>query len=304
MNKIKKTQWMLALFFIGLASIPLNGQTTLLSYNVKHGFEGDSLTINRFRNWITQQVKPDVILYQEMNGFTKAKLRSLAKSYGHNYIAILNKESGLSPTHPLAITANRPIEQIEYKIEDMWHGYLLAKVNNLYIMVTHMAPFTLENRQKDVSTILKRIEKLPSESQILVAGDFNALARSDSARYGEKLLKSMMKLEGRLEPKSGTEIVKYRTIYRNNLNDGKLDYSVTDAMIAGGLYDAFHEINKSFKHTAPIKSNFTKNSTPRRIDYIWINKALLPKISSIDIVQNEYTENISDHYPLLMQIKK
>ncbi|MVZ62496.1 endonuclease/exonuclease/phosphatase family protein [Sphingobacterium humi] len=276
----------------------------ILSYNVMHGFEGDSSIMNRYKTWIQQEVKPDIILYQEMNGFSKEKLASFAASYGHPYTAILNTESGLNPTHPLAISSKFPIKDVEFKIDDMWHGYLMAKVANLHIMVTHMAPFTVKDRQRDVQTILKRIHQLPGKANILVAGDFNALARSDADHYGPTLLKSLQKLEGRLEPKSGTAIVKYRTIYRNNLTDGQIDYTVTDAMLAGGLKDTFREKNKNFKHSAPIKANMTKKSTPRRIDYIWTNETLLKKVKSIDIIHDDYTEAISDHYPVLIKISK
>lgn len=275
---------------------------TVLDYNSMHGFTADSSSRTKFISWVKQQA-PDVAMYQEMIDFPKAEVAAFAKQYGHAFIAVMSKETGYDVTHPIVITSKYPMEEVEMKNDGMWHGYVCVKIKGVYCIATHLAPFTLKDRQKDVETVLDRVRSLPKNAMVLVGGDFNSLARFDSAQYGDKLLQSMLKLEGRLEPKSGTPIVKNRTIYRNNLNNGQIDYSVTDKMMEAGFVDAYFQLHKTFKNSVPVKSQMKKNSILRRTDYVWLNKNLSGKLAVADIIQDSATDVISDHYPILVKFK-
>lgn len=301
MEKLYKLAVCVFLFSTGIGCLQGQGVRKVLSYNVMHGFGGDTSTMTKYVEWVSQKA-PDVVLYQEMNGFTKQKLKDLASRYGHANSVILNQESGHDATHPLAITSKYPIEHVEMYLDSMWHGYIYAKVQDVHFFVTHMAPFTLKDRRRDIARILKHAQLLPAHAHVVIAGDFNAFARSDAQEYDDELLASMQKIERRLEPKSGTPIVKNRIIYRNNLNNGAFDYSITDAVLNAGFKDVLREKNGVFKNSVPVKSNLKKNSKLRRIDYIWASEQLLQKVKSIDIVQDEYTDVLSDHYPILMTL--
>ncbi len=269
----------------------------VLSYNSMHGFTTDSTSKIKYLDWV-KQLSPDVILYQELIGYTIADLQQFASQYGHQYFDIISREGGYDVTHPLAITSRFPLNEVKKVNDGMWHSLLHAKIKGIHFIVTHLAPFTVEDRRQDVEVILSTINSLPKGAPVMVAGDFNSFAKFDSTNYSEELLKSMSRLEGRLEPKSGTPIVKNRTIYRNNLDNGKLDYTVTDKMAAAGFVDAYHHLYKSFKHSVPVKSNITKKSFLRRIDYMWVNPVLAKSLTEADIIQDEVTDVISDHYPL------
>ncbi len=273
----------------------------ILNYNVKHGFEGDSAITAQFIQWI-KNVNPDVALYQEMNGYTRMMLKDLAKKYGHQYTVIMNQEAGHDVTHPLAITSRYPIKNTEMFLDSMWHGYMYAQVQGIDLFVTHLAPFTLKDRQKDLHRILDHTKKLPKDAKIIVAGDFNSLSKVDSAMYDDVLLTSMRKIEGRLEPKSGTAIVKNRIIYRNNLDNGNIDYSVTNMMVKAGFIDSYYFLNKNFKNSVPAKSYQKKSSKLRRIDFMWVNPKLSELLITADIIHDKYTDYISDHYPILISI--
>lgn len=271
---------------IGICTLTgLYGQDKLniLSYNVMHGFEGDAARMSRYVEWLSTGISPDIVLYQEMNGFTQQKLKGLAVRYGHEHVVILNNESGHDATHPLAITSKYKIDQVEMYLDSMWHGYIYAQIQGIHFFVTHMAPFTLKDRQRDIARIVAHAQRLPLHSDIVIAGDFNAFSQSDDAEYDETLLASMRRIEGRLEPKSGTPIVKNRTIYRNNLNHGEFDYSVTNTVLNAGFKDAFREKNGKFKNSVPVKANLKKNSKLRRIDYIWTSEELLKRVEKVDI---------------------
>ncbi|GAB1463302.1 endonuclease/exonuclease/phosphatase family protein [Pedobacter sp.] len=274
----------------------------VLDYNSLHGFNGDSLIRAKYISWV-KTVAPDVVMYQEMIGFSKAELKTFAKKYGHSFSVIMSKETGYDVTHPIAITSKYPIDKVEMHNDKMWHGYVYAQIKNVHFIATHLAPFTLKDRQQDIELILNKIKAFPKNAEVLVGGDFNSFARFDSANYDEKLLNSMLRLEGRLEPKSGTPIVKNRTIYRNNLNNGAIDFSVTDKMIDAGFADAYFFLHKSFKNSVPVKSQMKKNSILRRVDYIWVNKPLAKKLVYADIIQDSITHFISDHYPTVATFK-
>ncbi|MFD1629869.1 endonuclease/exonuclease/phosphatase family protein [Pseudopedobacter beijingensis] len=302
---INRLSFLMLTFIMGLTSntFSQSREFQVLSYNIKHGFEGDSTTIAEYIKWINK-INPDIALYQEANGFNQKKMQELAKKYGHSYVVVMNQESGHEVTHPLAITSRYPINNTEMFLDSMWHGYIHARVQGIDLFVTHLAPFTLKDRQKDIQRIIEHTKKLPKASKILVAGDFNSLSRVDAAMYDDVLLTSMRKIEGRLEPKSGTPIVKNRIIYRNNLNNGQIDYSVTDMMLNAGFIDSYYELNKHFKNSVPAKSYQKKSSKLRRIDFVWVNSNLSNSLLKADIIHDKYTDFMSDHYPVLITLKK
>lgn len=276
------------------------GSLKFLNYNALHGFNDDDDLKEMYVKWV-KKIDPDIIAYQEMNGYNQNKLGNLAESYGHPYAVIMNEEFGLPVTHPIAITSKYPILDVRRVIDNMWHGYVYANIEGVHLFVTHLAPFTLNDRRKDIKKIVAQANLLPQNEKILIAGDFNAVSPVDSTEYGEILLTSMKRIEGRLEPKSNTPIVRDRTIYRNNLNNGKIDYSVIQQVIDAGYKDAFYLKNKEFKNSVPTKGYWKPSSKPRRIDYIWLNEPLSDYLVTADILQDEVTANLSDHYPMLVE---
>jgi exodeoxyribonuclease-3 len=268
-----------------------------ISYNVLHGFNNDRALEQRYVDWIKKE-NPDVIAYQELNGFTQDSLERLAKRYGHPY-AILN--TGV--THPLGITSRYPIVMVQQVTTNMWHSYLYGNIKGIHFFVTHLSPFEVDIRRADIDRILAHTKLIPAKERIVIAGDFNALSAIDSANYGDALLTAMLKTDGKLQPKSGTAIVKFKTIHYNNLNNGQLDYTVTNKMLQAGFKDSYYLTNTHFKHSAPTKDHAAEHGRKIRIDYIWVNKAMAAHIKSADVVQNEETNQLSDHYPVYITWK-
>jgi exodeoxyribonuclease-3 len=287
------------LFFYVLCLTDLKAQVEpggmkVLSYNVLHGFNSDPALKTRYVKWVTK-IDPDVVAYQELNGFTQDSLEELAKRYGHMY-AVIN--TGV--THPIGLTSRYPIVMVQHVTTNMWHSYLYGVINGVHVFVTHLSPFEVKSRRADIDRILAHTKLLPATEKVVIAGDFNALAAADSAEYGERLAATMRKSEGRLEPKSGLPIVKGKTIYRNNLDKGHLDYTVTNKMLAAGFADAFYITNKKFKHSAPTDAYRSKDAIVRRIDYIWVNKPVASTVKTADILHDIETKQLSDHYPVLI----
>lgn len=301
---MSKASIILVIIFLHFCFVSLGqpNHLKLLNYNALHGFNGDDVLKAKYINWV-KEIAPDIVTYQEMNGYSQNDIGALAESYGHPYAVIMNQEFGLPVTHPIAITSKYPILNVKRVLDNMWHGYIYAYIHGLHLFVTHLAPFTLKDRQKDIDKILAQAKLLPQEGKILIAGDFNSLSPVDSLMYGNELLLSMKRIEGRKEPKSGTPILRYREIKRNNLNNGKIDYSVIERIIEEGYIDAFYQNNHKFKNSVPTKEYLKKGSKLRRIDYIWTNVELTKYITDVDIVQDEVTGFLSDHYPLMITFK-
>lgn len=292
----------ISFFLVFLWPLVINAQLNssimkFISYNVLHGFNGDSTLENKFIRWANIQ-DADIFAFQELNGFTHDKLEELAKKYGHLY-AVIN--TGV--THPIGITSRYPIVMVQHVTTNMWHSYLYGNINGIHVFVTHLSPFEVKSRRADIDRVLAHARLLPSNEKIIIAGDFNSLSAADSAQYDSSLLKSMLLSEGRLEPKSGLPIVKGKIIYRNNLDDGKIDYTVMNKMVQSGFIDAYHLNHKNFKHSAPSKSFETKNSKLRRIDFIWINPIVAKTVVASDIIHDDYTDNLSDHYPVMVEFQ-
>lgn len=268
-----------------------------VSYNVLHGFNRDSVLENKFVKWAIGQAA-DVFIFQELNGFNQDSLEELGKKYGHLY-AVIN--TGV--THPIGITSRYPIVMVQHVTTNMWHSYLYGNINGVHVFVTHLSPFEVKSRRADVDRILAHARLLPEQERIIIAGDFNALAAVDSLHYGQRLVASMLKSEGRLEPKSGLPIVKGKTIYRNNMDNNWIDYTVTGKMIDAGFKDAFYLTNNVFKHSVPGESHQGKDAILRRIDYIWVNSVVADAVQAADIIQDDTTKQLSDHYPVYINFK-
>jgi len=284
---------------------PVQGQRelfTLLNYNTKYGFEKDSALTAHYVNWV-KNLAPDVIAYQEMNGFSQNDIGALAKRYGHPYAVIMNREYGVPVTHPLAITSKYPILDVRRVMDNLWHGYLYSKINGIHFFITHLAPFTLDDRQKDIRKIVAQIKSIPKKEMVVLAGDFNALSPMDSLVYGKDLLSAMKRSEGKFVEKSGKPILRNRFVHRQNLNNGQLDYSVIQELIDSGFEDSFYLRNNTFKNSVPTEKYRKQNSFLRRIDYIWVNKRLSNRVKRSDILRDTLTELLSDHYPTILKLE-
>lgn len=267
---------------------PMNGETDyrnykpgsfkVLSYNVYQGFQHSPLIQDDFIGWV-KNVDPDLVAFQELDQFTQSSLEAFAAKYGHSY-AVLLKPDGV----PVALTSKFPIEHAEKIVENMHHGYLVAKIRDINVIVVHLSPFSYLKRQQEIRDILVRANQLPKGEQALILGDFNALAVTDSAVYDETYVNRMKDVEA-----SNSNII--------YLNNGKIDYSVTGAMKKAGYTDIMASLHPEFQYTIPTVKY--KSKYPLRIDYMWANALLLPKVKSIEIIRDDVTDRISDHYPVV-----
>lgn len=279
---MKKTFIILSMLvlFAGM-SYPQDKVKKIVSYNVLEGLQQDSINQQRFIEWITK-IDADVVAFQEMNKFTQKSLEDFARKYNHPY-AILSKLDG----YPVAISSKYPIVNVQKVVDNMWHAYIYANIDNIHFFVIHFSPHVRTKRLEEVKTILAHAGTLPSNEPILIMGDFNSVDKSDAAHYDEEMVKNMQERE-----KKQTHI--------RNLNNGNIDYTVMEQLAIHGFIDTFWLTNKEFKPSVTTP----KYGTPsRRIDFIWANKVATEKVLNGTIIHDEYTNIISDHYPVYIEME-
>lgn len=256
----------------------------ILSYNVLKGFQGDTANMTRYVTWVKAR-NPDIVFYQEMNGFTQKSLENFAQRYGHNY-AVLAKETGYS----VALTSRFPIINVQKVLDNMWHGYLYANIQGVSVMAVHLSPFVYQKRLSEVKQILAQASLLSKKAPVIIAGDFNSFQAQDSTSYSEKGLLSQIKRE-----KSNREI--------RTLNNGQYDYSVTGEMEKAGFRDAINIVSPKFNFSMPTKKYDAPYKSKIRIDYIWLSPSLAKKVAKAGILYDTETDVMSDHYPAWAQLK-
>ena len=261
----------------------------ILSYNVLYGLQEDSVNIDRYVS-LLNELKPDIVATEEMNGWTQTTLEELAGRYGHPY-ALQSKEDGF----PVALTSKTPLVNFRKVIENMWHSYIYAKVKGIHIFVIHFSPFNYQKRVEEVENIIAQTKELPADEPILIMGDFNSLSASDDAHYGKEMLDNMRDREK-------------KQAHIRNLNNGNFDYTVLGKLEEAGFKDSYKLFTDEFTASLPTfkdgKGNLKKSNTgiPNRIDFIWCNPTAAQRVTKSVILKNEATDIISDHYPVYLEI--
>lgn len=246
---------------------------TVLTYNILNGLEQRQDKKNQLVEWV-KKVNPDMIAFQELNHFTQASLEEFASRYGHSY-AVLLKEEG----SPVGLTSKYPILDVRKVKEGMHHGMIYAKVKDYHLVVTHLAPSikAFKKRQEEVRLVLGELSKVPKKEKVLVLGDFNSFSARDSSLYNS------------IPDPSGNGMMKF-------------DYEVTGAMEKAGFVDLLR-----LKHTTPVTSFPTKGyevknpNSQCRLDYVWASGTLSKKCQRADVLKDETTDVLSDHYPILVE---
>lgn len=256
----------------------------ILSYNVYEGFRNDTNRMATFQKWITEN-SPDVVAFQEFNGLSKAQLVAMAKAVGFPY-TVLQKRVGF----PLAIMSKHPITSVIKVTEGMQHGMLYAKIADYHFFVTHLDPKVYQKRIAEVDTLLKYIRRVPKNEKIILMGDFNNMSPLDRAAYANN---AKMSLVFNSEKNNlGTAIT----------HNGEIEYTAIQKLLDYGLIDTWKTFNPVYDKSAPTKIRKHQNYT--RIDFIFINEALRAYAIDATLVKDEVTDFLSDHYPMLLLLKK
>ncbi len=248
----------------------------VINYNIWDGFR-DKTKQDLFVTYLRQE-NPDVAAIQELCHFSSKEFSQLAQSYGHSYTALLKEEG-----YPVGLSSKYPIQVISRQIDGFWHGFLHGKIGHIHCIVVHLAPEGCDNRLEEMRKILHYVHQR-NLNNCIILGDFNAHASSDA-----QVLTSRPML-----------LSEYS---QHNLKEGFLDFSVADGFLAGGYTDVFYHCNPDSLEQWSFPTPALGLEVPlcevgERIDFQLCSQDLGETIISSNIVVNNLTQQISDHYPL------
>ena len=234
----------------------------VLSYNVLTGFQKNPQQADRFVEWVKNE-DPDVIGLQELSTFTQDSLERLAHRYGHPYAVLLKGKNS-----PIGITSKFPITNVERMTAGFHHGCIHAKVKGHHFFITHLSPFSYDKCLEEIKEIIDSAARIPAGKGILIMGDLNSFSPEDSLHYSPARR-----------------------------------YGVVQMLIDNGFTDGYKKINQPFGASFPTIAYVKKvrSKQPVRIDYIFANSILAEKLISATIIRDSITDNLSDHYPLLVE---
>jgi endonuclease/exonuclease/phosphatase family metal-dependent hydrolase len=259
----------------------------IITYNVWYGF---TMIPERKEAWIAwmNSHQPDIVSLQELNEYTEHKLAEDARSYGHEYSALL-KEEGF----PTGITSRYPMEDIQRITNGFHHGLMRVRIKEIYFYVIHLHPSNWEFRKAEIAKILQNIATLPPDSKVILAGDFNTFSPLDSVYY----------MHSRLEPFFNERDLMYN---EKNLNNGSLDYSVIQDVMDFGLVDleaGTRDSSYIFPGSFPTSiEKEGEHGDQRRLDYVFASKNLAKQIINAKIMASDTTLILSDHLPVLVDL--
>ena len=92
-----------------------------------------------------------------------------------------------------------------------------------------------------------------------------------------------------------------------NLNDGKLDYGGIQAFHDAGYVDLIYQ---HLEDGSPYPGTFPTKLRPdeemgrdRRLDYVFVPKGLVGRVTAARVIRDETTALLSDHYPLVLELE-
>lgn len=266
----------------------------VITYNIYIGFK-DSLggqtaktrdREQKFIAWMKEQ-QPNVAALQELNTINSARLAEIASAYGHPYSVLLETETGYN----LALTAKTPITVREKTTDNFCHGLIWAEIGGINYFAVHFSPNEYPVRRREASQVSARIKNLLDEGKnCIVLGDFNNLSPSDKAAYDS------------METVKSFQLTDEKYERHQNLHLGQLDFQPVNTLLDAGLSDVYKVIHPE-GFTKSYCTTIKESNRVLRIDYIFPDPELTNKCRAVEIVNDEKTNAISDHYPVIADFR-
>jgi exodeoxyribonuclease-3 len=259
----------------------------IITWNVYEGMKLDTTPYKTaFAQWIKEK-DPDVMAFQEMNRFTQKSLEEFAQSYGHAY-SVLLKETGF----PVALTSKYPISNTKKVTDKMHHGYMQATVEGITFFVVHLSPHKYQKRQEEINIVLAAADSVPDKRKTIILGDFNSQSPQDSMFYADGKMVEVQK------------ILKAKYPEYDNLRNGQLDYNVVGTALSKKYIDpVFNSKKLNISFSADIQGDPDLKYNKTRMDYILLKDFFKRRIEKAFIFRDKFTDIVSDHYPVCVELK-
>ena len=230
-----------------------------------------------------EAMQPDVLCLQETKAQDDQVLEALAEIDGYHIYTNSAVKKGYSSTAVLSKKKALSV-RLDMGIEEHdQEGRVIAVEFAKYYLVTVYTPNSgselkrLEYRQQWDKDFLNYLQELEKEKPVIVCGDLNVAHKDiDLARPKPNYNKSAGYTQGEI--------------------DG------LDNLVASGFVDTFRHVNpETVKYSWwSYRAGARKNNVGWRIDYFLTSKILVPKIKSVDILNDIMG---SDHCPVLLELK-
>ncbi len=259
----------------------------ILTYNILHGGEDENKSRIPMILNIIKSISPNVAAIQEANKFDKndyAKLKQFKINFPYSaYSEGLISKSGRR--YDVVTISSIPLKKASDFDTSTRNGNLNISIDSEFgkisICNTHLSPKTEDERLIELSKIIESQSKYEHK---IILGDLNSLSRLD--KYEQKVFDSFNDKQKRKFLKKGTP-----------------QYDVTDLLTNLEYVDVTAFLNQ-IGNTVPTNSNVdVAHECALRLDYIFVSKSLINKVSNIEIIKNSLTEQASDHYPLVLHLK-
>lgn len=257
----------------------------IASYNL---WDGSKRTYFRFIDFVKEQ-HFDVLCLQEINGWQDdnfAKLNDFADRTGFTD----NEYGNSNSEFKLATLSTLPIVSKTVHQEGFWHCVVEVHVKlgdtELVIFNVHLDPWKEDPRVLEVERLLNKID---GGVATIITGDFNSLSRQDN--YPPEFLTTLQQ----------------RKFYK--FGQDQLEYRVTDKLAEAG----FTDVAANLAHmdiTAPTPYGESEadsegvpvSEAPARVDYVFANTKAMAFVKDFEVIKNEETNKISDHYPIVVTL--
>jgi exodeoxyribonuclease-3 len=231
-----------------------------------------------------RSLNPTVTILTELNNFDNLRFSNFANQWNHPYTAFLSARTGFH----LGISSSFPLIELGQVKRDMHHGALLVEVNcdeqtKIGLVATHLNPFSATARTMEAKMITDQLKKQDLKDWI-IAGDLNSLSERDATYY---------------EPStkfSATKKLKAKFLTQDS---NSIDYTTINHFIQQGYIDTLRESDQ-FRSSVPTKLEVDPmHALKMRLDYILATKQLTDNLIEGNILDNESTAFLSDHYPVM-----
>lgn len=257
----------------------------IASYNL---WDGSKRTYFRFIDFVKEQ-HFDVLCLQEINGWQDdnfAKLNDFADRTGFTD----NEYGNSNSEFKLATLSTLPIVSKTVHQEGFWHCVVEVHVKlgdtELVIFNVHLDPWKEDPRVLEIERLLNKVD---GGVATIITGDFNSLSRQDN--YPPEFLTTLQQ----------------RKFYK--FGQDQLEYRVTDKLAEAG----FTDVAANLAHmdiTAPTPYGESEadsegvpvSEAPARVDYVFANTKAMAFVKDFEVIKNEETNKISDHYPVVVTL--
>ncbi len=251
-------------------------ELSIMSFNI---FNGASDRIDKVLE-VIKESNPDICGILEAVNWNEEdiSLRKKFLSLGYPFFKVFRANS----KYNIAVISKKDVTFSDIK-KDIKHVVVCLKIKELDIFFVHLSPISEEERLLELKEIFCHLNK---KSKSIIIGDFNSLSYSDVDDY-KSLLNSF---QLRKIKKFGINVINFDVIkYLENNN----------------FVDSLKILNKPYEFSVPTPFNQDLSHSEKiRIDYAFLSSNLIDDISNFEIIKNDLTDSASDHYPILLKIKR